>query len=168
MPSLFLISLSIACNPPEGKDTQTILSMLQATEEPGVYAAGFGAVYTASEEARAYDNELSINLGTIVRDDETVDMEMLVIGTLEDSWSEVATTASPDMEIVMEADLLACEDSNMELLDDGSCQASYAAIIGGSSDYSIVMGFEFRSQSPEGEPETEVTVSVEAEEAQAE
>lgn len=162
-----LAALTIACNPPEGRDNDIVSVTLNPLEGGGAVSL-FSIEMGVDETARSYESEVEVGISGLFAEGEALNMEVDVLDGLTTIASGFRTSSDNAEPALFTPDFDACEGSSFTLRDDDGCNYSVAAIVAGDRSYSIVMGFTIRSQAPKGEEGEDVEVFIEATESQPE
>lgn len=157
----------VACNPPEGEDSMTLLIELRALEGGG--AATAVSVYAEVDAmARTYDSEMEVGLNGLFAEEEELSIEFSVMEGLAEVAVGNRTGAKQAEDAVWAPDFAACTGDAFQELEDGGCAYSTAVVVTGDRVYTSLMDFTLRVQAPRGGDGEEVAVSIEADQTEPE
>lgn len=159
------LALLVACNPPEGKDRDTVLTNMHATES-GAGVAGFEILMGVDELARSYENEVEITIGGVFQADDPMDIELSVLDGLNTIATAWRTSSEDSSEAEFSPNFEACVGNGFTERVDGGCDYAVAALMVADRPRSLLIGFSLRSQAPKGTDGEDVEVYIDAIEAQ--
>jgi len=146
-----LILGTMACNPPEAKDGQTVWFDLMAVEGGGA-VGGLEMTIGVDAEARQLGNNLDIHLSAI-HTDETANLRLtmeMMDGTgrasMSDGTADFDTTPN----------FAACQASGMVEREDGGCDYSAQLLVLAERTYSLFVNVKLKTQAPDdwtGDPD---------------